>query len=215
MNFKVQNVKIDTVKIWNDCLDQFPASKGPIFISKEPPLLDTIKEQINTPEELDSLTQDLNIPSRLINYHLATPADLSVLKLNGLNKTIHLPVQISTREGGRKSLYKLKKGEEVLAGIFVNSNGIILRKVSKISGDSRFAKTGDGYKTTLLDSQNNIIFEGTGELEIIDKKVGHGKIKFIQTDTPQVSLIKGGDKIQYVNVWVIFSGIYITGIGEE
>src|SRR5439155_16646299 len=66
--------------------------------------------------ELDAATKNLGFPAFLLNFYLATSVNLSPI---GLEAAVHIPVQITEREGGRKSLYDLAQGEQVLAGIYV------------------------------------------------------------------------------------------------
>src|SRR3989442_2880822 len=65
-------------------------------------------------DKLDEVTKNLNMPASLLNFYFATSLDLSLV---GLGHVVHIPVQISKREGGRKSILYLEAGEETLTGI--------------------------------------------------------------------------------------------------
>lgn len=208
MNFSIKNVKIKNLTICGDCDENVSSGTKSSFlqIDEKPEKFEEMMNEVTSPEELDSLTQKLGISARLVNYHLATPADLSFLNLEGINQAIHLPIMVSSREGGRESLYKLKKGETVLAGIFVNDKGILLRYIKRETGEGTFAEDGDRYRYSLKDTKGNLVYEGVGELTITDKKIGKGSVKFIQTRTDQIA-----DKVGKMNVdvWIFWSCIKI------
>jgi hypothetical protein len=147
---------------------------------------------------------ELGIPAELFNVELATPADLSYLNI-GLGKSVYIPKQISDREGGRKSQYLLCKGETVMTGIYANNCGILRRFVTRLTGDSPKAKTGDIYEETLTSRSGQVIYKGTGVLKITDEKKGIGEITFAQTRAPQYS--QGASS--KTKVWVLWSCILV------
>ncbi|HZU04054.1 MAG TPA: hypothetical protein VFA10_30610 [Ktedonobacteraceae bacterium] len=139
-----------------------------IRIPSDPPIkekLDKLTGRIDHPDELDEVTKDLGAPAYLLNFHCATPMDLSPI---GLGEAVHIPVQISQREGGRKSIFYLDQGEEALVGILVTNQGIALRFMKRETGNSPRAQKGDIYSTRITSREGEPIFEGKGELDEID-----------------------------------------------
>lgn len=162
-----------------------------LTIPDTPPAMEKLLAMVAHPYQIDEATKNLGIPPRLLNFHLATPADLSSM---GLGNMLHIPVAISKSEGGRKSLYYLEPGEEVLAGIFVSSNEIALRYIKRETGNETPAQTGDIYSLRITTRDGETIFEDRGDLEVIDPRIGHG----------QVNLRKSK-----VDVWILWSCIRV------
>src|SRR5258708_1329642 len=104
-----------------------------ISLSPTPPKMDALVEMVNTPAEIDGATIELGIPPDLLNVDLATPANLAYLNI-GFDNAVYIPKQITEREGGRKSLYFLCKGETVMAGIYANNCGLMRRFVTRLTG---------------------------------------------------------------------------------
>ena len=117
-----------------------------------------------------------------------------------VGNAVHIPVQISEREGGRKSLYYLNPGEEVLAGIFVTDDGLALRHVKRLTGRGTPARTGDTYETRVTNAQGKAIHQEQGRLEVIDPE--HGIGQFIPT--AEVAGRPRGRK-----VWILWSCILV------
>lgn len=175
-----------------------------ISLEAIPPKTEALKERANSPAEIDPATIELGIPAELFNVELATPADLSYLNI-GLGKSVYIPKQIADREGGRKSQYLLCKGETVMTGIYANNCGILRRFVTRLTGDTPKAKTGDIYMEQLRTRDGRLTYEGTGALKITDERKGIGEITFAQTRTPQYSL--GAES--KTKVWVLWSCILV------
>src|SRR5947209_20214773 len=98
-------------------------------IPSTPPILEKLTELISHPDQIDRVSNKLSVPAVLLNFHLASPADFSSI---GLGNGIFIPVQITKRKGGRKSLYYLNPGEEILTGIFVTNQAIVLRYIRRV-----------------------------------------------------------------------------------
>ena len=113
----------------------------------------------------------------------------------GLGNAVYIPVQISQREGGRKSLYYLNPGEEVLAGIFVTGQGIALKFIKRDTGSSLPAQTGDMYSIRVTNLAGEVIVQEQGGLDVVDPSTGSGQI---------TTAIAG------VQAWIAGSGITIT-----
>lgn len=146
-------------------------SQGAEFLS----VVARLQAEVNHPEDIDAATDRLSIAPSLVNYHLATPVDLSFLEL-GLG--INLPVQISAGRGGRKSLYFLRPGEKVLASIVATSGALLLRYVTRDTGCSVPAQGGDEYVEEFRTRDGKILSQARGKLEILDVKKGEGRLVF-------------------------------------
>ncbi len=165
-----------------------------------PPTAAALQERVTRPEDLDTVTKELNVPARLINFHMATLTDLSEL---GLGQAIYLPVAISEREGGRKSLYYLEPGEEVLAGLFVTNTGMALRYVKRETGQEVPARTGDVYTERYTSREGKELFAAQGKLEVIDPRIGKGRVTLTHTPAGEpLRTIK-------VSVWYYWSFIKV------
>jgi hypothetical protein len=143
-----------------------------------PPAANSVLERVERPEDLDPVSKELNVPAQLINFHMATLSDLGML---GLGQAVYLPVAISEREGGRESLYFLRPGQEVLAGIFVTNSGIALRYVKRETGSELPAQSGDVYTERLTTREGKALFAGQGKLEVVDPSIGRGRVVLTQT----------------------------------
>lgn len=150
---------------------------------------------------IDEVTEQMEIPAKLLNYNLATKVPLGMYGLD-MADAVHIPVQVSTRSGGRSSIYYIKKGETVMTGIFVSGDMIIRRFISRLTGISDVAKSGDRYAERLLDSNGNVLFSGEGTLEIIDFSIGEGILKY---DKMSKSAPKTRATDKSVSVWVLWS----------
>jgi hypothetical protein len=139
-----------------------------------PPITSRLAALVRKPDDIDAVTARFNASPRLLNFHLATPMDLSAI---GLGKVVYIPVQISTKEGGRKSVYTLNAGEEVLTGIYVNDGGMALDYVKRLSGTGNPAQKGDAYAERITSREGRVIFQGEGSLEQFNSRTGEGTIK--------------------------------------
>ncbi|MDD4150958.1 MAG: hypothetical protein PHE33_13120, partial [Bacteroidales bacterium] len=145
-----------------------------IAIEELPPQLEELKALVNNPAEIDNATAALGIPPFLLNLYLATSTNLRFLNI-GLNEAVYIPRQITERDGGRKSQYLLRKGETTQAGVFMADSGMMLRYVTRLTGESEYAQTGDIYLEQYLTRYGKLIYEADGTLEIVDITKGIGK----------------------------------------
>lgn len=175
-----------------------------ISIETTPPKLDQLKEMVNNPSEIDGATIELGIPPFLLNLGLAVATDLSFLNI-GLGKAVYVPRQVTDRDGGRKSQYKLCKGETTQAGVYFSESGMMLRFVTRVTGDTKNAKTGDIFMEQYRTREGRLIYEGTGVLQITDERKGIGQYELAQTNTPQYAVAAQPS----VKVWIIWSAILI------
>lgn len=169
------------------------------LIPEEPPQLDQLVQMVNNPGEIDGATKELKIPARLVNFYLATPADLTGLDI-GLGKALHIPVAIADREGGRKSLYYLEPGEEALAGIFVTGDSMALRYVKRETGEGVPARTGDQYSLRIATRDGINLYQDQGTLTVLDARKGRGEIATEKAKT---------------DVWVLWSCIRVRHESEK
>ncbi len=167
-------------------------------ISELPPLAAKLFQQVYHPDEIDEATRNLQIPASLLNFYLAAPIDLSSV---GLGQAVHIPVQITGREGGRKSLYYLKAGEETLEGIYVTNQGIALHFIKRVTGDSLPAQRGDTYEQCITSREGKQISWGEGKLEVLDSTRGIGNFNL----SPSLSSTIFG-----VRISAVFSQIAAT-----
>jgi hypothetical protein len=181
-------------------------STGPeiIAIDELPPKLDELKAIVNSPAEIDNATTALGIPPFLLNLYLATSTNLRFLNI-GLNEAVYIPRQITERDGGRKSQYLLRKGETTQAGVFIADSGMMLRYVTRLTGESEFAQTGDIYREQYITRDGKLIYEADGTLEIVDITKGIGKYTLVQTQTPQYAQVTEEPEV----VWILWSLIFV------
>ena len=184
-----------------DGASQQVSQRTAIKLPAMPPTSEALLGSVRSPEQIDDATNRLGIPPRLLNFNLATPIDLSAI---GLGKAVHIPVQISNREGGRKSLYFLNSGEEVLAGICVTDDGIALRYVKRLIGRGLPAKTGDVYETRITTVQGKTVYQEQGRLEVLDAE--HGKGQLVPVD-------KG--PVLFRSIWVLWSTILVESENKQ
>jgi hypothetical protein len=180
------------------------STNSPIKCENCPPITSELSLQVNHPSEIDGKCEELGVTAILANYFLATPVDLSYLNMN-LSEGVHLPRQISTREGGRQSLYYLQVGETAMAGIITTEDSLMVRYVTRVTGTGVHAQTGDIYREQLRSRSGELIYEGEGTLHILDINKGKGKIHLEQTSTPQYSQ----SAETKTEVWILWSCIRV------
>jgi hypothetical protein len=176
-----------------------PTSSRASIKLPEMPAAERVLSSVSSPKQLDDVTKRAGIEARLLNFNRATPVDLSY---TGLGKVVHIPVQISEREGGRKSLYFLNPGEEVLAGVFVTDDGLALRYVKRLDGRGTPARTGDMYQTRVTTAQGKAIYQERGRLEVLDAAHGRGQLVPLESG--------GATGQQRTSVWIAWSCILIV-----
>jgi len=138
-------------------------------------LMARLQAEVNHPADIDAATARLGISPFLINPYVATTVDMSFI---GLGVGINLPIQITTRQGGRQSLYFLHPGEKVLASIVATSHGLVLRYVSRETGRSIPAQGGDEYSEEFRGIEGNVLSHSEGKLEILNAAKGEGRLVF-------------------------------------
>ena len=96
-----------------------------------------------SPVEVDGYLNQIGLPATLLNLHLAKEIDLGFLGITGIGIATFVPVQISGREGGRKSIFKLAPKEEILHGVFFSKGSLIRQVVTRTSGNGDRINLGD------------------------------------------------------------------------
>lgn len=100
---------------------------------------------------IDAATREAGFPPVLLNYYLASRAELPM----GL--AVYPPRQISESDGGLESLWTLEPGIAILTGIYVTGDGIALRYVKRESGRTKVAADGNHYSTRLTPIDGKIL----------------------------------------------------------
>ncbi|MCC3381050.1 hypothetical protein ACFQ5D_22510 [Paenibacillus farraposensis] len=152
--------------------------------------------QLKSPEDIDPVTTSLGLSPQLFNFQMATRVTTPI------GKALHVPVQISKREGGRKSLYYLNPGEEVLAGVYVIDDNIFYRFVRRMSGEVIPAQTGDCFAERIATRDGKTLVMETGRLEVLDPRLGIGLL--YPEQQPSVIAARRG-----ISIWIFWSFIKI------
>lgn len=148
-----------------------------------PPQLGELSKKVESYKDIDKATQSLGIEAKLMNPHLSTTLDLSPYGLKG--EGVHIPVQISAKYGGRQSMYYLKSNQTANTGIFMHENKMYFRNITRLTGKSYPAKTGDVYLEEVTDMNGKTIFKSKGVLKVLDSQKGMG---LIEHDNPGIQL---------------------------
>jgi hypothetical protein len=157
---------------------------------------------VQGPDQLDEATSRIGIPSILVNPYLATEFDLTDF---GLGKATYIPVQISVRTGGRKSLYFLHAGERALSGIFVTSHGIMYRYTTRESGGMLPAQSGDQYSEEIRDPAGHVVAMLHGRLEVTDAARGQGRVVFEKAEGRARAAVAVKPRLSWI--WILWSMI--------
>lgn len=148
---------------------------SPIAIPETSPFAGKLEGMVSHPDQLYEALKELGTPSYLLNFYFAVPSDLTSL---GLGKCVHIPILVSDMEDGRKSVFHLSPGEEVLEGVFVNRDGVALCYIKRLDGDSTIAKVGDKYTQRIATLQGKNLLSGEGKLVSFDPETGSGTLSF-------------------------------------
>ena len=139
--------------------------------SQQAPHLKPLLQEIRGPQDHDRATRQMRTDALLLNPHFATQIETP------LGQALYIPRQISEREGGRKSLYFIKAGEEVMTGIYVIGPTIYYRVVRRDTGQGPQAQTGDLFTDLITTQENEIVAEAQGTLTILDPTKGIGSFQ--------------------------------------
>jgi len=139
--------------------------------AKQVPGLERLANEIRGAEDHDRATAALGMDARLANFNLMTRVTTS------LGPAIHIPIQISKREGGRQSLYFIKTGEQVIAGVYIIGDELYYRAVRRDSGKGSPAATGDLFTESILAPDGAVISEQQGRIQLLDWDKGIGVLE--------------------------------------
>lgn len=142
---------------------------------------------IDHPDKIDAVTRAMDMGPRLYNFHLATKVEADIVDAG-----TYVPVQISTREGGRQSLYLLDVGQEIVAGTLITKDAILDRIIRRDSGVNGPAKEGDLYTIRYVDMRGNEVAKRQYALHIVDAEHGIGTL---------------GENTE---VWILWSAIHVV-----
>jgi hypothetical protein len=177
-----------------------------ISLSNVRSIANAVSDAASNPDQLDDVTSGLGIPPILVNPHLATEIDLSDF---GLGKATYIPVQITTKNGGRKSLYFLRAGEKVLSGIVVTSQGIGYRYTTRETGQTLPAQGGDRYSEEIRGEDGNVLAQLRGHLEVTNISRGEGRLVFDGAEpAPLAAAVRRGGGGSWV--WYAWSFIVVA-----
>jgi len=165
-----------------------------------------LAQALSGPKDLDSLTEKHRMPALLMNPFLATVVTLPEMKGPSGSRpvlagpAVHIPVQISSRSGGRPSLYHIEKDKQIIPGVYVAQDRILLRHVTRLSGSGEVTD-GDRFHEEIRTTAGVPMFSAEGPIKILDKNKGIGRIQL------------GPDRfsgITSTDVWVIWSCIRVN-----
>lgn len=137
-------------------------------ISKKAPQVKQLLQELRGPQDHDRATKQLGMDALLLNPHFANQIETP------LGQALYIPRQISERDAGRKSLYFIKAGEEVMTGIYVIGPTIYYRVVRRDTGEGIPAQTGDLYTDIITTQENEVVSETQGTLTVLDPARGIG-----------------------------------------
>lgn len=160
--------------------------------------LNEMVKQVKSPTDIDSVSTSLGLIPCLANFSLATEVETP------LGNGLHIPVQISNRDGGRKSLYYLEPNEETLAGMYVIEGKIYKRYIRRESGQGVPAKTGDSYSKRITTLEDKNVYSTSGTLEIWNPSLGIGTIKMNSSEKNSLRETEAATE-----VWILWSCINI------
>lgn len=145
-----------------------------IALPPDPPAAVQLQKTISSPEQLEDMTARAGVPAALLNYNFAVPMDLSAI---GMGRGIYIPVMISADHRGRKSLLFLQKSERTLAGVFASESGLALKYVTRETGTTFPAQTGDVFREEWTNREGTSLFTARGPFEFSDPARGKGRLK--------------------------------------
>jgi hypothetical protein len=98
-------------------------------------------------------------------YNIALSNSIPTL----LGKGLHIPLAVSDREGGRKSLLNLKVGEETQTGTFLIDARVFHQYMARLDG-SETPATKANYKEKVTTADGQTVYEQTYQLTQIDQE---------------------------------------------
>jgi len=135
-------------------------------VAKDIPNIQQLVQQIDSPDKIDAVLTARAMPARLYNFKLATRISTPV------GAGLYVPVQISIRDGARKSFYLLNVNEEVLAGTLITQFDAYDSLVRRDTGANGPARTGDLFTIRWVSQDGRQLTREQFPLQILDE--GHG-----------------------------------------
>ena len=84
---------------------------------------------------------------------------------------LHIPVRVSERDGGRKSMFALGPGEELVAGIYVVEGTVFERRVRKSNGTDAL-HLGDAFTERISEMTGTDVQTHTYKVTAVGSKTG-------------------------------------------
>jgi len=153
---------------------------------------------VNTSQvPLDELIpRELSRDAKLFNFKSAP-----IVKF--FNKTaLYLPVAISDSPQGRMTVYKLPQGQKTLMGLYIFDSRVILDYYTRLSDELYYIVS----KETI---SGEVLFSGSGRLNILDDRVGAGEIivELSVTPDPEAAAAAAPVKCKCKRRWYVWSFI--------
>ncbi|WP_158781010.1 hypothetical protein [Streptomyces sp. NRRL S-237] len=115
---------------------------------------------------------------------------------------VRLPVAISDNPGGRSSIHDMAESQQTLTAVYVVDHQLVKELLTRTGEAS--------YKAQLASRDGQTLFEGTGNLEMVNPEVGHSRIVFrgkYKEWAPTVLGLEAESPAQWERVSVVWSGI--------
>lgn len=154
--------------------------------------------EVNHPRDIDERTSKAGLEPTLLNPYFAQQADLSALNIPGVQQGLAIPVQISDRKEGRKSVFFAGKDQPVNDMMIATPSGMIASEITRTSGNKERAKEGDQYVWSLKSLTGKTIFSINGKLDSLSE-AGEGRLVFGEGGHGE----PGGGEVQGLTVIII------------
>lgn len=130
----------------------------------------------------DAVHKKLNKDAKLLNIEHHSISDADFLSTNA--KAVYIPVAITERPEGRKSIYDLSPQEKTLMGIYVTDK-VYSEFITRMNEDS--------YIISFESPAGETVYAGKGKIKVIDDRIGLGEIVF---EPDEVYKAKGKGKVK-------------------
>jgi hypothetical protein len=128
-----------------------------------------VRAGVRRRQDIDKVAEAAGYTSHLMNFHLAQPFDLTEL---GIGRGAYVPVMISKRSGGRKSMFDLLVGESAVVGALISDDGILLRHVLRKKGGPKGIAAGDIIRETWQNLDGKVVSTGNITVTAVNTKNG-------------------------------------------
>lgn len=134
------------------------------------------------------IPRELSKDAVLLNLNLAMRVNCPVVGVS-----LYIPVAVSDEKGGRETVYNLPIGGKTLMGVHVCEKLTIYKTFYTRLDDNT-------YSVTIETMSGEVLYSGKGKLEIIDDRVGMGRLRIEPEDK---GMAKGGQ------AWILWSCINV------